>query len=149
MNTWSVRIAIAGWVLFGIAMLLPALVSLAGPGGSWRVDLVGWEAAWVGVGWVPEFNKDWLVNCLTFLAALTNLVMLLSPWAIFRPHARVATATIGSGAYCWVSSVLAVTIAAYVARRGGTSHNYGVQLSVGAPSSAPPRPSARLRAACS
>jgi hypothetical protein len=32
---------------------------------------------------------------------------------------------------------------------GGTAYNYGVQLSVGAPSWAPHRPLARLRAACS
>lgn len=125
----------AGWLAFAASFFLIAVVAVDMPSsgwpGAWRVDFPGWQTTLLAFGGIDDVGRRTLPVLLTFLAALTNLVMLASPWAVLKPHwglvrwlpgAMMASTFInaaaaavqyrelsfGPGYWVWVGSFLAV-----------------------------------------
>jgi hypothetical protein len=135
MRRLSVGLAILAWVLFAAAFFLPAVISVYG--GELRLE--GWVAASVGFAALDDFRESPFQSVLTFSAALTNLVMLTSPWPIYAGRSRggrllvlAASASVainigvvvawrstvrfGSGYVAWVGSFVLVALALQMSR---------------------------------
>jgi hypothetical protein len=113
-------------------MFLTAIVTL-------DISFPGWQATLVGFGSLDDVRTEPLESVVGFVAALTNVVMLASPWAVLRPQSPISRglplATVfaifvhavfavfrdralllGPGYFVWVASFLVVAAGLYLAR---------------------------------
>ena len=165
MKRLATALAILSWLLFLASLWLPA-ANL----GAWGVVL-GWEAAWGAIGSVESMFTDRDAPAL-FVHGLTNALLLGGPlvvisrrqgrWRWLAHVTLVATlynlragwaldTAVGSGFYVWLAAFVAATVSLYlgIQSSGGNrtkSSNYGVQLTVDAPSKGAAKPTGRLRA---
>jgi len=136
MRRLILSIAVIGWLSYISSFLLIAVTSVEGVG---EVDVKGWSAMVTACGALHDLQETPVSAVISFLAALSNLVMLSTPWTIFRPSTQVGStiswamlvATLvnvgvfvtwlgeiqfGPGYVVWVGSFILLTISLLMAR---------------------------------
>src|SRR5437773_2211362 len=150
MKRLAILMAAASWSAFLAALLLPAVATAQVFGSrDWQVGIKGWQSALLAANSVDDLRSSPVPTMLAMLASLTNLCMLATPWAVFRPQRRgagwVRVATIGSifvnsavlatwwqqvsfgpGYYVWVAGFVTVAVALDLSRRAGARLVHGV-----------------------
>lgn len=116
MKRLAIGLAIAAWAVFVAACFLPAVTTV----GDWEVDLEGWQAAVMSVGAIDDFRESPFLTVLTILAALTNVVMLASPWAIYRARRRGAWVFVVAG-----YMAAAINVGVFAAWHAGQNIRFG------------------------
>src|SRR5882762_3571713 len=126
MNRLARSLVMLGWLLFIMSMFLTAVVTVG-------ISFPGWQATLFGFGSLDDVRTEPFQSVIAFAAALTNVVMLASPWAVLRPQSRISRrlllATVvailvnavfgvfrdralllGPGYFVWVASFLVVAV---------------------------------------
>ncbi len=145
-----------GWLLFVSSFFLIAIVTVDDTVLGWRVvwhlGFPGWLAAVLGFASFDDLRTDPFRSIVASAAALMNIVMLVSPWAVIKPHSRLTRGlpratlvavfvnlavlgawrqdtVLGPGYYVWVASFLVVTVGLHMARFQGVAHHHDVTQS--------------------
>src|SRR5687767_2676815 len=86
MRTAVVGVAVLAWLLFSASFLLRAVTvtDVDVMGWPFELEFSGWQAAVLALGALDELRRDPLWAIVNFLGALGNIVMLCSPWVLFR-----------------------------------------------------------------
>lgn len=156
MKRLAVSVVVFGWLLFVLSFFLTAIVTVDDTIMGWRViwhlEFPGWLAAAIGFASLDDLRANPFSSIVLFAAALTNLVMLVSPWAVFRLHSWLARSlplamlvaifvnvavlvlrrqdtVLGPGYYLWVASFLVVTVGLCMARFRGIAQSHDVSQS--------------------
>ena len=144
MKRLVVFVAAGSWLAYLAALFLPA-VGLRATDASFT----GWECAVLAACSLDDFRSSPFRTVVSVLSSLTNLVMLATPWAVFRLQRQRASwvfvATVvsvfvncvvfaswshelsfGPGYYVWVASFILVAVALVLARHAGERWFHGV-----------------------
>ena len=147
MKRWSVGLLVTSWILFISSLFLTAVrtevpgVEIWGTRRDIPVSFLGWQAAWAGFRLLPDLaDNPSLV--LWVLAALGNLVFILSPLCLVRRWQRLSQIlptlllaatlweasmfvqlggwrTFTVGYYAWVLAFALGTVGTYLNQRAG------------------------------
>src|SRR3970040_359354 len=112
MKRLAVLIMVLGWVLYVLSFFLTAIVTVDDTVLGWRVvwhvGFPGWLAALLGFASLDDLRAEPLRAVVAFASALTNIVMLASPWAVIKPRSPVSPGLLGAAlvAFLLVLAVL-------------------------------------------
>jgi len=153
MKRLAIIVVVLGWLLFVVSFFLTAVVTVddtvMGYQVVWHLGFPGWIAAAIGFASLDDLRANPIHAVVPFVAALMNIVMVASPWAVIRSHSLLARvlpnatliavfvnvavwviwhrdSVLGPGYYSWVASFLVVTVGLYMARFRGIAQSHEV-----------------------